>query len=436
MVFSLFLIGAVTLTSSYLLSRSMTDAILQRDAVVSSEFFNGIVRSFGAVSYFYGDTYDPNAPELEQFFKYVSHMPNVLQANVFAEDRSVLWSSDVQLIGRKFDENDELEAAFLGILSPEVEILERGEKEEHVDISSSVAKFVENYLPIWDLDGNNVVGVVEVYRDPQTLLVAVQKATRLIWIVSLLAALLLFLGLTWTVRRANKILESQHSRLVATEKLAVIGETAAAVAHGIRNPLASIRSSAELAADPVNPPDTNRMLEQIVGQTDRLEAWIRDFLDRGLGDGSHRATEDVALVPLLSDCLDGFRAQFDSAAIQPILATADSDLAVRADLAALRQAINTVIANSIEAMSGGGELRVACEQMPGSDVVGIEFADTGPGFRDTIVASPFNLFRTTKRNGLGVGLNLARGIVERFGGRLELSNRKPRGALVRMIFPA
>ena len=73
---SLLTIGLISFASSTLLSGYISRTILQRDATVAMEFVNSIVRTQNASSYFYGETYNPTAPELEVFFGHVANMPD------------------------------------------------------------------------------------------------------------------------------------------------------------------------------------------------------------------------------------------------------------------------------------------------------------------------------------------------------------------------
>ena len=431
---SLLSIGVISLASSTLLSSYISRTILQRDATVAMEFVNSIVRTQNASSYFYGDTFNPTAPELEVFFGHIANMPDVLRANVYAADRSVLWSSDEEMIGRSFGENKELELAFTGVIAPEIELVRDGGKEEHIDLEGMGTKFVEYYLPIWDMDGNSVVGVVEVYRAPGNLLKTIDQGQRLIWLISLLAGTALFIGLYVIVRYANGVIERQHTRLVKIERLAVIGEMASAVAHGLRNPLAAIRSSAELSIEDEIPSSTRQSLENIVSQSDRLECWIRNFLTTGQVETS-KPGQSLSVDALIRDCLDGFSSQLDTNHVNLTLQLDPSVPDVKVDPDELIQAINTVISNSIEAMEDGGELLVASQYDALHNNACIEFSDTGPGIAGEIKSVVFEPFTTTKPTGIGIGLTLARHALERIGGTLELNNRMSGGVSVRMFLP-
>ena len=108
--------------------------------------------------------------------------------------------------------------------------------------------YVENYLPVYDEEAGvrRLVAVVELYRNQAVLFAAIRDGRRLVWAGSVAGGLFLFATLIWFVRRAERALREQQGRLVEAEALAIVGEVSAAVAHSIRNPLGSIRSTAEL----------------------------------------------------------------------------------------------------------------------------------------------------------------------------------------------
>ena len=89
--------------------------------------------------------------------------------------------------------------------------------------------------------------------------------------------LLLYLALIGIVRQADAVMRDQQRRLVEGERLAIVGEMASAVAHSIRNPLSSIRTSVELALDH-DPGRFQEPANDIVAEVDKIEAWIRELL--------------------------------------------------------------------------------------------------------------------------------------------------------------
>ncbi|MEZ5652610.1 MAG: ATP-binding protein [Burkholderiaceae bacterium] len=434
MAFSLLIIVINSAVFSWLLAGFLERRMLERDVTVAMEFVNSIVRVQRAGAYFHGQSMDPSTPEMEEFFRHVASLPGVFRANVYGQDRSVLWSSDPALIGRRFTENDELEATFRGELEPEIESVDRGQKPEHVNFPPGIDRYIENYLPIWSEDRASVVGAVEIYKHPTQLLSAIHTGQMYVWLGSGVAALILYAALGLVVAHAQRVLREQEAQNVEMERLAVVGEMASAVAHGLRNPLAAIRSCAELALDDQLSDQSRESIGDIVAQSDRLEGWIRSFLRRARSDGE-TPTEIIAVDEVVRECLAGFAAQLGARNIQAIFDSSGDSPLVYAPRNELNQVLNSVVSNSIEAMKEDGLLSVSRER-DADGMICVIITDTGPGIPESIAGGVFTPFVTTKSSGLGIGLALARRIIERIGGSMELANRRERGAIVRVLVPA
>lgn len=430
-------IFTTTVLLSQYLANYMTTNMMMRDAVVSMEFLNSIVRV---------EEQDPRSftmtraseltddPETEEFFIHVSRLPDVFRANVYAASGEILWSSDPELIGQTFEENDELAAALRGELHPEIIVVDRGEKEEHVGLPEAVEEFMEFYIPIWAEGGEEIIGAVEVYKAPENLLATIHGVVTLAWLGALLSGAVLFAALLSVVFYAARILKRQELRLVETERLAVVGEMASAVAHGLRNPLAAIRSCAELVADDDIPDDSRATVIEITDQVDRLEAWIRSFLTRSRAEPG-RAADTAHVDMIVSTCIQGVSAQLAKRDITVEILQSEGSPVAAAASSEVEQVLNTILSNAIEAMKTGGTLRIGWHPAPGGRIA-IEVEDTGPGMTTEQIERLFVPFQTSKSSGLGVGLALGRRIAERLGGTLDLRNRAGRGVAVTLTLPA
>lgn len=428
------LIALITILVGFLVTKLVAAHILARDAQVSTQYVNSIVRTVGATSYFHGDSYNPKAPEMETFFKQVSRLPEVIRANVYSQDRTVLWSSDAGMIGQTFANNAPLENAFRGIAEPEIETLGNGEHDDHVDFPQDVTQFIELYVPIWSEDHTRVIGAVEIYKMPDSLFAEIVSVRNAIWLGSGVSALVLFLSLTGIIHIARRILNDQERRLIESEKYAVVGEMTSAVAHGLRNPLAAIRSSAELALDDDLPETAREPIEDIVGQAERLEVWIRSFLSQS-HDPRAAKPAPVFLDDILRDCAAGFEHQLRSRNIHLVFAPEGNSPLVSVKRSELVQVFNSLMANSIEAIDRDGEIILSRGvDEKGSTYVMIE--DDGPGITPDIAGKLFQPFSTGKGGGLGVGLSLTKRILDRCGGTIDLVNRAIRGAKVTIVLPA
>jgi signal transduction histidine kinase len=236
--------------------------------------------------------------------------------------------------------------------------------------------------------------------------------------------------------RMTDNLRQSRAALVQAEKLASIGEMAAAVAHGLRNPLASLRAAAQLVRQHPEAPSSREHLDAIVEEVDRLDRRISHLLSFSRPAPFHPLQENVSrlvegLLPAFSQLLRerGIELQLDLPGALP---------EVRVDPMQLEQALVEIVSNALDAMPSGGRLRIAASvdgPGAGTGYVTVEIADTGPGIPDHVLPSVCEPFFTTRQEGTGLGLAIAKRYVEQNGGRLEITSR-PGATSVRVRLPA
>jgi signal transduction histidine kinase len=215
--------------------------------------------------------------------------------------------------------------------------------------------------------------------------------------------------------------------------MAAVGEMGSTVAHGIRNPLASIRSSAELALDA---PDCNwrEQANGIVVSADRIEAAIRDLLSFSRPPGSGHAP--FGINQLVTDSMETLRHEFQSRGVVPELELDPTDPRVRGDPGALRHLFAGLVVNGLEATSGGGRVAVATGLSADRRHVRVLIRDTGAGIPPEELRAIMRPFYTTKPKGLGLGLPLAKRVIERLGGTFEIRSVVGEGTSVELTLPA
>ncbi len=432
-VLAALVIGAIAVANAMLLSRFLNQQLFQREAAVTRDFVQNIVQSDSSLDFLL----HPDDPVLRERFRgtalHFDNLRDVLRANVYGRDRRVLWSSNKALVGQVFDDNEELAAALRGELVVEAGSIadEERAKGEHQGLAPQAHFFVETYVPVLDTQGR-VAGVVELYKAPLALSQAIQAARWRVGLSALAGALLLFGSLFWLVQRADRQLRKQQALLLQAETLAATGQLAAAVAHNIRNPLASIRSSAELLLDA--PPDqVPDGAQDILRDADRISARITELLKLA-------APVVAQTTPLdLSTWLAEFARNQQSvlARRQQRLHTdlpAGAAMA-QADPQLLEHALQSLLANASEAMPAGGQCLLALQPLSTERYWRIELQDNGSGIAPEALDAVQQAFVTTKPNGLGLGLLLARRIVERLGGRFALASEQGVGTTVRLDIP-
>jgi signal transduction histidine kinase len=451
-IVSLIVTAAAAIASGALLSSFFVSEAIKRDAVLTMQFIQSIAETevrhgkFGHDKVTLGQFLDKSVaaealdvPEDDlarvrnEFFDHLRTMPDVLLANIFAPDRTIVWSSNPELIGQLVADNHDLDEVFRTrsmVASGHIKSDDQDTRLERRFVRYPQDVYIENYVPLLDHAGN-VASVVEIYKEPSDLIDAIKRGYLLIWVAALVAAAVVYLALRWIILRAARLMEAQQRQIVESETLVAIGEMSAAVAHGLRNPLASIRTSAEVALEAGDAPVTKN-LNDIVTQVDRLSKWVRDLLlfSRPISD----EREAVTLAPAMDEALANFDVQIQRVGIELEWdAAAQPAVQVLAHGALLAQVFNSVLANAIEAMAKGGRLSVSIAP-PQEGRVTLCVRDTGIGMSEKQLAMAFKPFHTTKRGGLGVGLALIRRIMERFGGTVELESQEKAGTTVRLIF--
>ncbi|HSD61981.1 MAG TPA: ATP-binding protein, partial [Burkholderiales bacterium] len=277
----------------------------------------------------------------------------------------------------------------------------------------------------------SAVAVVEIYKEPSGLFTTIRRGQVLVWVGALLAGALIYLTLFWVVRRASSLIHSQQQQIVESEMLVVMGEMAQAVAHGIRNPLATIRTSAELALEG-DPQLARKSAQDIVNQVDRMSYWVRDLLVFSRPPEGEQEQVDVSA--LIRDAVRGFSTRFERTGITPMLQELPAELPkVVGNRALYMQAFNSIIANAVEAMPHGGTLTISSDVDPARGQVRVSVADTGVGMTEKQLELAFKPFQTTKARGLGVGLSLVKRIIERYGGTVVLESRENQGTRIDLV---
>jgi len=421
--------------SALLLTNFLTARMLQQEGQMTMQFVQSLVTTETSLSAFFKGEPVQDPLDLEMALKHIAAVPDTMRANMYNREHKLIWSSDKKLIGRKFGVNQELDEALAGQLVVHADA-EDGEnaphKEEHVNLKDEEDFFVEVYVPVRDAPHGAVIGVVELYKSPKLLAESLNTGRIYIILGAAAAGLFLYLTLFGLSRRADAVIRSQQELLVESQILATVGEMGSAVAHGIRNPLAAIRSSAELALD--GPPEAARETAQdIIAEADRLEAWVRNLLSyaRPLA-GAHEA---VALPALIDGAFEHFAREMEKRNISRSCSIARDLPMAKGDAFLLGQVLHSLLANAMEAIEQGGSIEVASAAVPAQRRVELTVRDSGPGMTPEQLKRVFTPFYTTKPKGLGVGLALAKRIVERFGGHIHIDSAPGRGTAVSLSMP-
>lgn len=233
-----------------------------------------------------------------------------------------------------------------------------------------------------------------------------------------------------------------YLQLKERDRLAALGEMAAGLAHEIRNPLGSIKASAQyLSETSEQSDDRSEFFDIIVDEVDRLNRVVSSFLDYARPSQVNPIPIDVSAAVQLT--LQLLRPECDAANVA-LHVTTDSDLPkVRIDIEHLRQVLINLVQNAVQAMTDGGEIHVETRTQdrvrPGmgpSRWVQISVRDTGPGIAPGLLPNLFVPFVTTKQQGTGLGLAISQRIVSEAGGRIDVRSRQGFGTTFVVSLPS
>jgi signal transduction histidine kinase len=218
--------------------------------------------------------------------------------------------------------------------------------------------------------------------------------------------------------------------------LAALGRMATQVAHELKNPLAGLRLYAhhlEQRLERARDGDGAGLARKISSTVDHLAAVVSEITAFGRPPELHRT--GTALAPLLDECISLARARCPEEHIE-IVRTYDARCPqAHVDPRELRKAFLNLILNGLEALNGRGRLTVSLAHTAESPTVLVGIDDTGSGMTDEVLARAFDLFFTTKPEGTGLGMAIARSVIDRHGGELAIQSAPGHGTRVRIRLP-
>jgi two-component system, NtrC family, sensor histidine kinase HydH len=455
-VLSFVCIALIALALSAAIAFSIRQDLLDREWAVTAEF----IRTEAHENLLPSDFSNPGSPIAQLHFSRLYNdavtTPGIVRLKVYDSEMRVVWSKEPRLIGQPFGENAELKAALSGRRAVSFEVAERRGENAY---EAPDRELVEVYVPISFPGDPRVVGVVETYKEPGQVLVNIRRAQASVVALAMAGGALLYLSLFWIVRQAGRRIDVQHralaqqsselaqanedlrtaqAQLVDSERMAAIGEVVAAVAHGIRNPLANIRAAAQVARLDSGSDFArlgSRSVDNIIGQVDRLEGRLRDLLTF-LRPAEHRLRPiDLNDVARSACAVAAAPSAGDGLVVEERLARELPRVA--GDPVLLEQVFANLVANAVDAVPGGGRITLTSgtEGANGHTRVFVEVRDTGPGIVPDDLQRIFKVFYTTKAQGTGLGLAMAKKFTEAHGGVIRVDSRPGQGTAFRVALP-
>jgi len=232
--------------------------------------------------------------------------------------------------------------------------------------------------------------------------------------------------------------------LLQAQRDAAWGEVARRLAHEIKNPLTPIQLSAERMRrkflGSMNAQDAQileRATHTIVAQVDAMKQMVNAFSEYARAPDMHFTRFD--LNQLITEVADLYRVQDRVAELT--LALSPDLPNISADRMRVRQILNNLLTNSLEALEGRPGARIEIETHIADDgprrgaAAEIVIVDNGPGFQRDLIGTIFDPYVTSKPKGTGLGLAIVKKIVEEHGGHIEADNPKSGGARIRITLP-
>lgn len=239
-----------------------------------------------------------------------------------------------------------------------------------------------------------------------------------------------------TFNNMMRDLKEYRERLVMTERTAAWRDIARSIAHEIKNPLSPIQLSVENLKksfstnrrrfDHIFPECTDTILEEV----ERLRKMATEFSD--FARMPLPVFEEADLHEAIESAAQLFRETADSRKVDILIGKTKS-LKVQADRSQLLQVFENILKNSIEAMAGGGEVKITEKEIEGKAVVVVE--DNGPGIPKENLQKIFSPYFTTKSVGSGLGLSIVQRILNDHGASIEIHSDEGVGTWLIITFP-
>jgi two-component system, NtrC family, sensor histidine kinase HydH len=229
-------------------------------------------------------------------------------------------------------------------------------------------------------------------------------------------------------------LEELHSMTDHSRVLSRLGQMAAGVAHEIRNPLQTINLELGIlrGARHLSPEEVDLHVKTALEEIQRLQRAVSGFLK--VARLRSLAPAPLQLNELLEEVHQSMEAEANLSGLDLDLDLCADLPATRADREVLRQAIQNLVKNAVQALPSRGRRITLTTRKNDSEIL-VSVTDTGPGIRPEDQGRVFDLYFTTKEGGTGVGLALVRQALEMHGGDVELRSTPGEGTVVTLRLP-
>ena len=249
------------------------------------------------------------------------------------------------------------------------------------------------------------------------------------------------------IREQSVRIEEMEDQLRQADRLAVVGELSASLAHEVRNPLGSIRGIVDILKDelPTNKEMAN-FLNIMVQETERLNEVVENYLRFAGQKSSQVISFDIREIIKNTELLLANRARKNQIIIKTRLP--EKELPLTGVPGQLQQVLMNLALNSIQAMPDGGDLSVEVERLgtksqdgekasdsKKTNEIRISISDNGKGISEPDIEKIFKPFYTTRQDGTGLGLAIVKRIIDQNNWRIEVESEINKGSIFSIFIP-
>lgn len=228
-----------------------------------------------------------------------------------------------------------------------------------------------------------------------------------------------------------------EEQLRVAERLATLGELTASLAHEVRNPLAAIKGTVEILRDDYPQNGKNHeFFDLLINDVERINKVISNYMGQVVSARSEGELFDLVVAARTVAQILQAKARKERKHLHADLP--EKQIEVRGDEIKFRQIILNLLMNAFAATESGGNVHLQIDESgnDGPDAcIMIVIRDDGSGIPENVRARIFKPFYTTRADGTGLGLPIAKRIAEEYGWRLEIDSEVGRGTVARVILP-
>jgi signal transduction histidine kinase len=239
----------------------------------------------------------------------------------------------------------------------------------------------------------------------------------------------------------NMVLEinTRQEQLLQSRKMASIGTFTSGIAHELNNPINNISLIVDTLIEEgenLSAPERSELYNDLMEQAERSSEIVKNLLEFSRTDQDH--FQNISMQEMVEKTKRLLKNEVKLKQVVFQTRVQENLPNVWIDQSRLQQALVNLLLNSIQAMPDGGELNLSIETVPGKEEIRIDIKDTGVGIPAERLDSIFDPFFTTKKEGegTGLGLSVSYSIIEKNGGRMEVTSQLGHGACFSIFLPA